>query len=49
MAKTEKEMEELREEVEVLRTKLSELSEEELEEVAGGCPPLYYYYGEPFV
>ncbi len=36
MAKTEKELDDLKQEVEALKNKLSELSEEELEEVAGG-------------
>lgn len=48
MAKTEKELQELKEEVQALDAKLSELSEEELEEVAGGCPPLDFDYW-PFV
>ncbi len=36
MAKTEKELQELKEEVQALEAKLAELSEEELEEVSGG-------------
>ena len=48
LAKTEKELQELKEEVQALEAKLSELSEEELEEVAGGCPPLDFDYW-PFV
>ncbi len=38
MAKTEKELQELKEEVQALEAKLAELSEEELKEVSGGYP-----------
>ncbi len=40
MAKTEKELQELKEEVEALNIKLAELSEEELKEVSGGFKSL---------
>lgn len=36
MAKTEKELQEMKEKLEELNTELKELSEEELEQVAGG-------------
>ncbi len=36
--KTQEELNALKEEVEALKKKLAELSEEELEQVAGGCP-----------
>ena len=38
--KTKKELNEIKEEVEKLDTKLHELTEEELEQVTGGNPPI---------
>jgi hypothetical protein len=39
MAKTEKELQELKEKVEALNKELEDLSEEEMEQVAGGSAP----------
>ena len=41
--KTEKELQELKEEVEALNEELKQLTEEELEQVAGGIPITSYY------
>ena len=42
MNKTENELNEIKEEIETLNQKLSELSEEELKEVTGGLLPIPY-------
>ena len=38
--KTKEELNEIKEEIEKLDTKLHELTEEELEQVTGGAPPI---------
>ena len=47
--KTKEELNELREEVEILSRKLRELTDDELEQVTGGCPYKEYVCGQDFI
>ena len=47
--KTKVELNELKEEVEILSRKLRELTDEELEQVTGGCLYKEYVWGQDFM
>ena len=47
--KTKEELNAIKEEVEALNRKLRELTEEELEQVTGGCPYKEYVWGQDFM
>ena len=47
--KTQEELSELREEVEILGRKLRDLTDEELEQVTGGYPYKEYVWGQDFM